>query len=532
MTDPAYSIPQAPEAEAHILSILAQWPAETRPMLAEEMLAEEWFHLPGHRALYRLITTELDASRRVDFVTLNTRARDLAITDSLSIETGAETYRAAAALAQLFMLAPSGIVLSSYLDELREKFVARTLQRQCAETIRAISDNWQDAGLPLVRQLHTSLTELASYGIRNETIQQICPFVAEAIDKVQTAFFSRGHAIGLPTGLAVFDRTINGLKKGHTYYIAGRPGAGKSALLGDLANFIATNPDPYARAHSLVFSVEMTALQFVQREVMKTAGISQQRVRDGLMSEARDFPKLLAAATTLAPARMHIDGTSTLSIDDLCTRTRKFVRKLRASETPEQTTLRKKSDRPDTVVFVDYLQRLHGSSKRSKDNRYLEIAEICQGISSLAKELEIAIVNAAQLGRDKNEGAENFPSLSDLRESGDIEAEAHVVIAIHRPIYYLKGDKKKEAWCEKHSNAEFTWEIGDSGVASYAARDLSHLAYLCVLKQREGAVGEFMVHFEPALTKFSNWNPEETTYSTNTARQQTDPGGHSEEEES
>jgi replicative DNA helicase len=532
MSDPAYSIPSAPEAEAHILSILAQWPDETRPMLAEENLAEDWFHLPGHRALHRLITTELDASRRVDFVTLSTRARDLAITDTLSLETGQATHHAASALSHLFMLAASGAALPVYLDELREKYVARTLQRSCAETIRAISDNWQTAGLPLVRQLHSSLTELASYGIRNETIRQIYPYVFEAVEKVQLAFNSRGHAIGLPTGLAVFDRTINGIKKGHTYYIAGRPGAGKSALLGDLANFIATNPDPYARAHSLVFSVEMTGLQFVQRELMKTAGISQQRVRDGLMSEARDFPKLTAAATTLAPARMHIDDTSALSIDDLCTRTRKFVRKLRASETPEQTERRKKSDRPDTVVFVDYLQRLHGSSKRSKDNRYLEIAEICQGISSLAKELEIAIVNAAQLGRDKNEGAENFPSLSDLRESGDIEAEAHVVIGIHRPIYYLKGDKKKEAWCEKHSSPEFSWTIGDSGTGCYGERDLTHLAYLCVLKQREGAVGEFMVHFEPALTKFQNWNPEETTYSTNTARQQTDPGGHSEEEES
>jgi replicative DNA helicase len=523
-------VPCAPECEAGVLSILAQFPKETTELLQEEQCGAEWFHHEGHRKFYELLASEIASGRAVTFTSLATRARDLAIAHELTLAAGEETWTAAAAISKLLSFEPSGARLGQYLDELREKFLARGVQAACRATLKAIEENWQTAGLPLVQTMHAELGELASYGVRLETVKQVRPYIIEALEKIQTQFKARAGTLGLSTGFEALDRCLNGLKKGHGYYIGGRPAMGKSAVMGDIMAFIGTNPDPWARAHALVFSIEMTGLQLMQRELMKEARVSQQRVRDGLLSEERDFPKLTAAAKKLAESRIYVDETSTLTLDDFSARVRRFVRKVRQNETPADRARREKGDRPDVVVAIDYLQRLKGSSKRAKDNRYLEIAEICQGISALIKELLIAAVVVVQLGRNEKEGADNFPALSDMRESGDIEAEAHVVVAMHRPAYYLTGEGKKEKWCDTHNKrlreqggeaASFEWRTGTDKAAGVGQRDLTHLAYAVVLKQREGPVGELMLHFEPQLARFSNWNERERLLSNNPEERQT-----------
>ncbi len=141
------------------------------------------------------------------------------------------------------------------------------------------------------------------------------------------------------------------------------------------------------------------------------------------------------------------------------------------------------------------------------------MAEVTQGISAMLKELGVAGLICVQLGRAENEGPDKYPSLSDMRESGDIEAEAHVVIAMHRPVYYLPTAEKKEAYAEKKK-----LEVGDK--SKLGERDLEHLAFACILKQREGPTENIPVHFEPSLAQFTAWNGEETTFSTATNRQQ------------
>lgn len=523
----AMEFPQAPEAEAGVICILLNHPDATMSILAEEQVDERWFHHPGHAAIYRLVKGELLEKRRVDFVTLATRARGLGIEHELGFRTSEhDNSSGLAALNAAMTFCPALMpLLGRYLDELREKFLSRSLSEMAGRLKRLIAENWEEAGIAMVRSTLAELTELASYGVRNDSVKQIRPAVIEALGKVQTAFNSRGGTAGLSTGIAALDRCLNGIKTSHGYYVAGRPAMGKSAFMGDLAAHLAMNADPYQRAHVIVFSLEMTTLQLVQRELLKGAKIPLARARDGLMSEDRDFPRLNASAVALGSARLYVDDSSALTIDDIAARTRRFVRTVRAKETADQRTKREASDRPDVVVCVDYLQRVKGTSKRSRENRYLEVAEVCQGLSALFKDLRIAGVVVAQLGRAENEGPDRFPSLSDLRESGDIEAEAHVVLAMHRPDYYLPTLEKKEKWCEKHSTDQHTWTAGTDTLAGVGCRDLAHLAYACVLKQREGPVPQVMVHFEPSLAHFSNWNENEATYSTSVARQQTLEGG-------
>jgi replicative DNA helicase len=506
-----FAPPYSHETEAAFLSCLVQWPAEILPIVKEEQIEPEWFYILG--AHFGAIVDYLRAGRAADFVAITTYLTDRSLLDTLTIPDAGQVNTGFAAASTLFRLVPSGAAFVQYLDTLREKFLARRAAEIAKHIYRVIAEEPTNAGLELVRQISASVGELASYGVRTDTIRQIKPHVKNALASVQDAYNSRGNTLGLSWGIASLDRITRGIRKRFGYYIAGRPAAGKSAFMGDIVDFIGTNPDQFAQATALVFSIEMTADQLVARSLMKRAYLPQQRIRDGLMSGERDFPKLAAAAQTLAEARIHVDDTATLTIDDIVARTRRFVRKHRAGETAEQRDRREKSERPDIVVAIDYLQRIKGVSKRAQQNRYLEVAEVTQGISAMLKELGVAGLICVQLGRAENEGPDKYPSLSDMRESGDIEAEAHVVIAMHRPVYYLPTAEKKQTYAEKKQ-----LEVGDK--STLGARDLEHLAFACILKQREGPTENIPIHFEPSLAQFTAWNGEETTFSTATNRQQ------------
>jgi replicative DNA helicase len=137
-------------------------------------------------------------------------------------------------------------------------------------------------------------------------------------------------------------------------------------------------------------------------------------VRDGFLAE-RDFPKLTGAAGKLANAPLFIDDSSGLSILQLRAKARRMWQQY------------------DIKLFViDYLQLLHSTAKRA-ENRQQEIADISNGIKSLAKELNVPVIVLSQLNREVEREKGRAPRLSDLRESGSIEQDADLVGLLYRP---------------------------------------------------------------------------------------------------
>lgn len=510
-------LPVVPEIEAAVLQMLAQAPERVRPLLREENVDARWFGQAGHGRLYGLLVGELELGRALTFPTLAARVRDEECAEDLALYRGQEEAADVGmpALHRLWDYSPEAFNLGQYLDAMRERFIARELARACRETLRAIESDWTNAGTPMVRAMTSALQVLSSHGVRLETVRHIKEFLPAAVVKVQEAFYSRGHTFGVPTGIPRLDRQTNGLRAGFTYYICGRPGSGKSAFMCHLLTHATALLPEAERVHGLIFSLEMTGLQLATRELLKVSEVPLQRARDGLMSEERDFPKMIATCTALAKGNLWLDETSVVTMDDISARARRFVRKIRGNETPEQFAERKKKDRPDIILALDYIQRAKGSDTAANQGRYRELAELAQGISALAKDLHVAFVVLCQLGRPEVEGPFHFPKLSDLRESGDLEAEAHVVIACHRPISYVMGNEGK-----MHKAAE-TLEIEVGQDKNLGARDLHHYAVLCLLKQREGPVGPVPVHFEPSLTSFSGWDRNEKLFSNNAEQRQT-----------
>src|SRR5260370_7672875 len=197
----------------------------------------------------------------------------------------------------------------------------------------------------------------------------------------------------------------SGLHPAEMIVIAARPSMGKTSYALNVAEHVAL----HAGNALVVFSLEMSSSQLVQRLLCSRAKVNLQKLRNGFLSD-RDFPSLTAAAGKLAESPLLIDDTAGRSISEL----RAKARRLKAQHDIQ-------------LIVIDYLQLLKGSSRRSQDNRQLEISEISAGIKALAKELNIPIIVIAQLNRQPELRGNAKPRLIDLRESGSIEQDPDVV---------------------------------------------------------------------------------------------------------
>ena len=143
---------------------------------------------------------------------------------------------------------------------------------------------------------------------------------------------------------------------------------------------------------------------------------------------ASEHSSILAAAGDIAGAPLFLDDASSLGIGELRSRARRLVAKHGCR-----------------VVFVDYLQLIHGSGRIKDGNRTQEVGEVSRGLKALARELSVPVVALAQLSRQVEGRAEKRPTLSDLRESGDLEQDADIVSFLFRDGYYRRGGGPDES---------------------------------------------------------------------------------------
>ncbi|MGH2491225.1 MAG: DnaB-like helicase C-terminal domain-containing protein, partial [Candidatus Limnocylindria bacterium] len=203
-----------------------------------------------------------------------------------------------------------------------------------------------------------------------------------------------------------------------------------------------------ARKTCAVFSLEMTELQVVQRLISMTAEIDGNRMRRGRLSE-REFESINSASNQLQRAPIFIEESSRLTVTDILAKSRRL-----------------QADRGLDMVVVDYLQLIEGAS--NDEGRVQEVAVITRALKSIARELEVPVVALSQLSRQiETRGTE--PMLSDLRESGSIEADADLV------LFLWQKDRKD--------------------------RD-ENVVRLKLAKHRNGPTGDFDLHFQSELTRF------------------------------
>ena len=237
----------------------------------------------------------------------------------------------------------------------------------------------------------------------------------------------------ISTGLRDLDDMLAGWPRGQLSIIAGRPGMGKSAV-GVHAFMTAAKAAP-----SLFFSLEMNQLQIGARMLANAAFSVQNPIWYETIQNGdpglRTGPlrsRLNAAAERIALLPLKIEEQRGLTIAEISARARRHANALAA-----------KGEKLETI-FVDHIGLVRASGQYL-GNRPREIAEITDGLATLAKDLDCAVIGLCQLNRGV-EGRENRrPGLSDLKDSGAIEEDASSVIFLYRPAYYLANTREDNA---------------------------------------------------------------------------------------
>lgn len=236
---------------------------------------------------------------------------------------------------------------------------------------------------------------------------------------------------GATTGLVALDHKLNGYRAGQLYVIAGRPGMGKSAFM--CSSLRRTAGYGYGVA---IFSLEMTEEEIAARtiaDMLDDPGAPG--FGDILTGKLSPEAKALAteAAERLRDIPLHIDASPRLTFSEIAGRARQLKAKLEAE------------GRFLAVLCIDHMG-LVTPSDRYRGNKVAEAGEVSGAARALAKELDCCVILLCQLSREVEKRDDKKPIMADLRWSGEIEQDAHVVAFLHRPWYYLNSDPNADPY--------------------------------------------------------------------------------------
>lgn len=449
--------PQSLEAEQSTLgAMMLERDAIAR---AVEILTADDFYRENHRKIYRAILNLFDKGEPVDLIT---------IVEELRRKGQLEEVAGAAYLTALIEACPSSANVESYAKVVSEKSILRQLLTASEQISGMAYGDVEDVNA-LVDQAERKVFEVGSRRLK-EGFSHIKPLLMQAYDQIERQFQRKGEATGISTGFTDLDDITSGLQPTDLVIVAARPSMGKTALCLNIAHHIALKD----RMPVAIFSLEMSKDQLVQRLICSEAMINSRDLRRGFLQDS-DWHRVTNAVNNLYQAPIFIDDAPGQSTFEMRAKARRL--------TAEHGQL--------GLIVVDYLQLAHHAGKN--ENRVQEISEIARSLKSMARELKCPLVALSQLSRAVEQREDKRPILSDLRESGSIEAEADVVAFIYRPSYY----KNKLYHKDKDRKG------GGDGLPDEPDPD-EGIAEVIIGKQRNGPTGTVRLGFQPEFARFTN----------------------------
>ena len=392
--------PHSPEAEQGVLGCVLLSPNDCVGECVEKFKAgAEVFYDLRHQTIFETLIAMYDQREAIDIITLQQRLKDKQRLE----EVGGVAY-----LNSLPDTVPSAANLSYYLEIVLEKHVLRKMIHTCTEVVSRVYEHEGEVD-GLLDEVERDILRISEERVEAKT-DKIKDLVKKAISTIEDYHQRQGMLTGVGTGFIDLDKMTSGLHGGEMIVVAARPSMGKTSLAMNIAEHVSIEE----KLPVGVFSLEMTSDSLVLRMLCSRSRVNLRNVREGFLAE-RDFPKLTGAAGKLANAPLFIDDSSGLSILQLRAKARRMY---------QQYGIK--------LFVVDYLQLLHSTARRA-ENRQQEIADISNGLKSLAKELNVPVIVLSQLNRELEKDKDRKPRLSDLRESGAIEQDADVVGLLYKP---------------------------------------------------------------------------------------------------
>ena len=430
--------PQSIEAEQSVIGAMLM--DREAIIAASEIVVADDFYQRQYGVMFEAMVELFNEGKPVDLVTLQDRLKEKDVPPEVC---SLEFVR------DIMETVPTSVNVRSYAEIVHEKAVMRRLIRineEIANSCYAGKERLEDILADTEKQIFGLLQSRMSGDF--VPIRQVA---LNVLDKIEQATRSKSTVTGVPTGFIDLDYRTSGLQPSDLILIAARPSMGKTAFVLNIADYIAVR----RQKTCLIFSLEMSKEQLVNRMLAMESNVDSQKLRTGTLTDA-DWDAVVEGIATIGNSKLVIDATPGISIMELRSKCRKI-----------------KLEHGLDIVMIDYLQLMTGSGKTS-DNRQQEISEISRSLKALARELNAPVIALSQLSRACETRTDHRPMLSDLRESGAIEQDADVVMFLYRDDYYNKDT------------------------------DTPNVAEVIIAKQRNGPIGTVNLGWRPELTRFVN----------------------------
>jgi replicative DNA helicase len=405
------------------------------------MMNSSAFFRDAHRRIFERMVALSERSQPIDLVTLK---EELERTGDLE-EVGGPAY-----IASLTDGVPRSTNVEYYAQIVKEKATLRNLIFSANRILGSAYEADQEADL-ILDEAESAIFAVAEDRIKAGFIP-MRELVRENFPRIEKLFEHKTYITGVATGFTDIDQKTRGLQPGDLVIVAARPSMGKTSLVLNICQHVATHGGVAG-----FFSLEMSKEQLFMRMLASEAKIDTYRLLSGQIGQ-REYGQITHALETLSEAQMFIDDTAGISVLEMRSKARRL-----------------KAEHGLSVLAVDYVQLMTGKGRF--ENRTLELASISRSLKGLAKELSVPIILLSQLSRAPEARSDKRPMLSDLRESGALEQDADVVVLIFREDMYKQDDQPTET----------------DGVAE-----------LIVAKQRNGPTGTVKLAFLREQTRFAN----------------------------
>lgn len=432
-------LPHSLEAEQSVIGSMLM--DREAVIAASEIITGSDFYQQQYGVMFDAMVELFNEGKPVDLVTLQNRLKEKDVPPEVS---SLEFVR------DIVTMVPTSANVKSYAGIVAEKAVLRRL----IKTTEGIANTCYAGKEPLENILADTEKEIFNL-LQNRSGQEFVPIKQVAInvlEKIESAYRNQGTITGIPSGFIDLDYKLSGFQPSDFVLIAARPSMGKTAFVLNVVDYVSVRKG----LPCMVFSLEMSKEQLVNRMLSMESNVDSQKLRTGTLTDA-DWDAVVEGVGIIGNSRLMIDDTPGISVSELRSKCRKM-----------------KLEYGLSLVIIDYLQLMSGSRKNGSDNRQQEISDISRSLKALARELNAPVIALSQLSRACETRTDHRPMLSDLRESGAIEQDADVVMFLYRDDYYNKDTE--------HPNE----------------------AEVIIAKQRNGPIGTVNLLWKPEYTKFVN----------------------------
>lgn len=437
------SIPHSIDAEHSVIGAVLIKPESLDSISG---LKPDHFYTDAHREIYRVMLGMSAVGKQIDVITLSVALHE----QGLEARTGGLIY-----LSEIVENTPSAANVKRYAEIVQGKAIERQLLAACAD-IRAIvqSTGQTKDKLNKAQQIVMAISEARQ--------QKQSRIIGDALNDYVSTLERRmaGENRGMSTGIQTLDdRLGGGLQDGNLIIIAGRPSMGKSAFSSTISINVARDGKTAA-----IMSMEMTEFEQIDRVVATLGRVSLQDVIDAKLG-GNSGERIMAAVGQMRDLPIVIDDEAGLSVHEVMAKSRQIKRR---------NDLK--------LLVVDALGLMDYDSNKTVS----ELGQITKTLKGFAKEMNIPVILLCQLSRKCEERTDKRPILSDLRDSGNIEQDADVVLMLYRDEYYNPN-------------------TADKGIAECLIR-----------KNRQGQTGVVPLVFIGNQTRFEalagEWSRPETTF--------------------